>query len=177
MKQLLFLPVDLDTSLLNNLIQKNTKHLPNWNPYWNVSEVEITNELKMFCQQLPITRISKVYCKTQEKLVDIHKDTNKDLCDPILYENLYENEPAGFHIILKGKRNALSICNGLEFVRTYMPETTNSYIMGITETLHKVDNDPGRLTIFIRGFIDAEKHKIFVSKNLEKYSNYAIYEN
>lgn len=177
MKKLLFLPVDIDISLLNNIQQKNIRYLPNWNPYWNVSEVEITNEIKKFCQQLPINKISKIYCKTQEKLVDIHKDTNKELCDPVLYENLYNNEPAGFHIILKGNKNALSVFNGLKFVRTNMPETTNSYIMGITETLHKVDNDPGRLTIFIRGFIDAEKHKIFVNKNLEKYSDYAMYEN
>ena len=177
MKQLLFLPVDLDIILLNNIRQKNPRYLPNWNPFWNVSEIEITSDIQNFCKQLPINEISLIYYKIQEKVVNVHKDTNKKNCDPILYQNLYDNEPAGFHIILSGKKDALSVFNGTTFVRTNMPETTNSYIMGITNTLHKVDDDPGRLTIFIRGFIDAEKHKIFVSKNLEKYSNYAIYEN
>ena len=176
MKQLLFLPIDLDTSYLTNIKIKQQEHLPTWNPFWNVSEIELTDEINQFCLQLPMIKISKIYYKTQEKVVEPHVDTNKKLCDPILYENLHSNEPAGYHVILKGSKNVLYVYDGNSYIKTTIPESTNCYVMGITTTLHKVDHDPNRITIFIRGLIDRHKHKNLIDMNLKKYGDYAVYE-
>ena len=175
MKNLLFLPIDLDTSYLNNLILSNTEHKPIWNPFWSVSNVELTVNILNFCEQLPIIKVDKFYFKTQFGNVGVHKDTNKSKCDPILYENLSSNEPAGFHIIIKGSKNLLHVFNGESFIRASLPKTTNSYVMNATETLHRVNEDENRQTIYIRGIIDSNRHKEFIKSNLEKYHNYAIY--
>lgn len=175
MKNLLFLPIDLDTSYLNNLVLNNTEDKPIWNPFWSVSNVELTVNILNFCEQLPLIKIDKFYYKTQFGIVGEHVDTNKSKCDPIMYENLSSNEPAGFHIIIKGSKNMLHVYDGESFIKTTIPKTTNSYVMNITETLHKVDEDENRQTIFIRGIIDSNRHKEFIKSNLEKYHNYAIY--
>jgi hypothetical protein len=55
-----------------------------------------------------------------------------------------------------------------------MPDDTDVYVLGHTSTLHGVDDDDDRWTIFTHFEIDSEKHKTLLEKSLTKYSNYAI---
>ena len=56
------------------------------------------------------------------------------------------------------------------------PDTTNIYCIGHTFTIHKVENDLGRITIFIHGCINKYKYKHtnLLQKSYNKYKKYCI---
>jgi hypothetical protein len=189
---LLWLPIDLPKFPIQEF---NLTPDTNW-AYWKFKKLtepteklyqetqiskDILNEypeLVSWFSLFPIKNIRNVKFNIQNDIVEEHIDFTNPDADPILYKNNVDNEPCGYRILIKGKRSeGLYVVkdNKKEFVT--LPEDTDVYVLGHTCTLHGVEYDPGRISIFTHYEIDSYLHQQLLSKSLLKYSQYAIYNN
>ena len=126
---------------------------------------------------LPYATIRNVKFNIQVHPVSPHIDFTQPLLKPDLHNNNALNEPCGYRIIVTGKRtNALYVMDGDKKVYCNMPQETDVYVLGHTNTLHGVDDEPGRETIFVHIEVNPDQHQLLLSRSLAKYKQYAIYE-
>ena len=106
---------------------------------------------------------------------------------PEFLEHQLDTEPCGYRIMLYGDRTSLyyrinsngKVGNG-EIVHTYLPETTNSYVLQTYNSPHGVhmsDIDHGeflRTVVFVLGKVNKEKHYELINKSIAKYKDYII---
>ena len=85
----------------------------------------------------------------------------------------YKNETCGYRIVVKGKNDVLQLHQHKQ-ITCYKPYDTDCYVINHTGAVHSVTNDIGRITIYISGFIDREKHLKLLKRSMNKYSEYVI---
>ena len=149
------------------------------NPYaiteFTTQAKELYPELIEWFNLFPYKNIRNIKLNHQIKPVSKHIDFTKPDLDPLLHENNRLNEPCGYRVFLKGKRkNRLYVMHNEEKIYCEIPDDTDVYVLGHTSTLHGVDDDEDRWTIFTHFEIDELKHKELLQKSLTKYAEYVI---
>jgi hypothetical protein len=189
MKTLLWCPIDLPKCPIIPDMELDSKFA-----YWNYtkltvvaensySKTEINDyvketypELVSWLELFPYKNIRNLKLNKQLRAVLPHIDFTKPETDLFLHENNARNEPCGYRILLTGTRkNKLYVMHDGEKIYCDMPEETDTYVLGHTSTMHGVDEDEDRWTIFTHFEIDDVLHKTLLIKSLEKYGNLAIY--
>lgn len=176
---LLFLPIDLDLSSLPAYKKQAGKQMTAYNPYWSTTDITESaladNDFQKILNQLPFEKVTVLTHKTQERAVGSHIDVYPEMSfQPNEYNHICENEPAGYRILLNGHLDRLQVFNGKEWVTAHVPSSPGCYILNSTRALHKVAADPGRELIYVRGFLNPDKHKELLDRSYAKYKDYAI---
>jgi hypothetical protein len=91
------------------------------------------------------------------------------------FEHIRSNEPCGYRIVINGVLEKLHVKTNDNWVVAKLPYTPICYLINSTTLYHKVDDDPTRETIYVRGWIDREKHNNLIDTSLKKFKEYAIY--
>jgi hypothetical protein len=179
MKDLLFLPIDIDLTELNFQQLDNSKKSGSWQGYWDASfisnnTIEQTGFDKIL-NQLPLTKITRLFHKIQNKPVVSHLDCQEDMIyEEGEYEYLKNIEPGGYRVVLKGNPKALWVFDNKEWHNVILPSVPCCYVLNATACYHKLDADFERETIYMRGYVDQDRHQELLERSLEKYNNYAI---
>jgi len=191
MKKLLWLPIDIPKFPINDLLITTSSKWQFWNFFKMTQEMDtpysvsdFRNEIKTDYPELiewfknfPYQNIRNIKFNIQQEAVRAHKDFVNPTVEFNLFKNNYSNEPCGYRILLKGKRHdTLYVENKGKKIYTYLPDSTDVYVLRHTDGKHGVEIDKNRTTIFTHFEIDQNKHKLLIEKSLEKYSNFAIFE-
>lgn len=181
MKNLLFLPVDINLCSLGFVQKEDSEKNNAFNPWWNstfISDESIRkNGFDQILNQLPFTKITRLFYKTQKTAVGRHVDVMPQMTmEENEYNHILSNEPCGYRIVLNGSLDKLKIYNNNKCMTAVLPSIPICYLINSSKLYHSVEADLHRETIYIRGFLDADKHKLLIKKSLEKFKNYAIYE-
>lgn len=175
---ILFLPIDIEIPKIDvSKIQSTTIENARYQPYWNTSKITETVDetLKFVLNQLPLNKVTNIYYKEQKGFVSQHYDVYSDMkFEEGEYKNILDNEPAGYRLVLEGSTDTLYVKSGDTFKLARLPSVPGCYLLNSTAGLHMVKDDPGRKIIYIRGFIDSEKHQTLIEKSLDRYKNLAI---
>jgi len=189
MKNLLWCPVDLPKIPISFNEGVGEKWLF-WNktnftekqetPYdisqWTQYALETYPEFIKWFECLPYKSICNIKFNIQMETVKPHIDFTQPKLKPELFENNVDNEPCGYRILIAGKRNnSLYVMNNGNKIYCNMPNDTDVYVLGHTSTLHGVEDEIGRQTIFIHIEIDKDKHNEILMRSVEKYKTYAIW--
>jgi len=180
MNDLLFLPIDIDLSMLDFKHVSDPHPSTKWNGYWNasfISEQTIKdNNLQPIIDQLPFTRITRFFHKLQTVVVPPHIDVSADMNYELgEFSHIRENEPCGYRFVLVGSTDKLFVKNDSGWVQAILPSVPCCYVLNSSKCWHKLDMDEGRETLYVRGFIDPTKQKELIERSLAKYKDYAIY--
>tara|TARA_Y200000002_G_C22560951_1_gene612438 strand:+ start:97 stop:684 length:588 start_codon:yes stop_codon:yes gene_type:complete len=186
-----YVPIDLSQSLDKDEIVNQFKPNTLWN-YWSYELLSDTTKypkLHDYIAQLPFKEICTIKINVQTKEVTPHIDFVVDTGDLTadqrnyahiagkesleLYKNNVKNEPCGYRIVVKGKNDVLQLHQHKQLT-CYKPYDTDCYVINHTGAVHSVTNDIGRITIYISGFIDREKHLKLLKRSMNKYSEYVI---
>jgi hypothetical protein len=132
--------------------------------------------LKDWLRHLPYTSVRNIKVNFQHSPVRTHVDFKPNDLDPQLYDNNQCNEPCGYRVLLRGSRNqALFLSQGEERIFPIMPDDTDVYVLRQTQTVHGVEDDPGRVVMYIHLEIDpALNHQLLV-QSYRKYAQFAIF--
>lgn len=180
MKNIVFLPIDIDLSELNFQQTKNSNRAGKWNGSWDatfISEETIKQtNFDQILNKLPFTRLTRLLHKVQTVAVPAHLDCATDMnYDEGEYDYIKSIEPSGYRIVLSGSPDALWVFDNKEWHNVTLPSVPCCYVLNATEGRHRLDTDLGRETIFTRGYVDLEKHQEILKRSLEKYKDYAVY--
>ena len=172
---IIFLPIDIDLSKLNFYQDPTAPKAPNWKNVWDgsfISEEHIKKTgLDQILNQLPFTKITRILFNPQLGSVLSHTDREPDdAYEEGEYDHATSVEPCGYRIVLTGRTDSLSFHNGAEWVTPELPSVPCCYVLDSTSAYHNVAYDPGRVVIWIRGFVDPEKHQELINRSLLKYS-------
>jgi len=179
MKDILFLPIDIDLSGLRFQQLDNSKKSGSWQGYWDASfisedTIKQTN-FNSILEQLPLTRTTRLFHKIQNKPVLSHLDCQSDMIyEDGEYEYLKSIEPGGYRIVLNGNPKALWVFDNKDWHNVTLPSVPCCYVINATAGYHKLDADFERETIYIRGYIDLDKHQVLLERSLKKYGDYAL---
>jgi hypothetical protein len=179
MTDILFLPIDINLTGFDFTQFDNSIQLTAFNPYWNSSVITddtvIKNKFNLILEQLPFTKITVLTYKEQKSIVKEHVDVHPEMK---LYENelshIRLNEPSGYRFVISGATDAIEVFNGYEWVTARAPQIPCCYVLNATGTKHRIKEDLGRRTIYVRGFLDEEKHLKLLSNSYDMYKEYAI---
>ena len=179
MKDLLFLPIDIDLSELNFQQLDASKKSGSWQGYWNATfisdETIKQTQFNKILNQLPLTRITILFHKIQNKPVLSHLDCQSDMIyEGEEYEYLKSIEPGGYRIVLKGSPKALWVFDNKEWHNVILPSVPCCYVLNATACYHKLDADFERETIYMRGYVDQARHQELIERSLKKYGDYAL---
>ncbi len=184
MNKLIYTPIDIDLTGFTFEPDADADVAPDFKVWWTSSRISkesiIKNNLQHIFDQLPFTKITRLVFKIQTVPAGPHYDVFKELpFDSRLeegeYDHIFNNEPCGYRIVLNGGIDRLSIFVGKKWVTPLQCSAPCVYLINSTSALHQVADDPGRRTIYVRGFIDPEKNKILIERSLEKFKYLAIY--
>lgn len=176
---ILFLPIDVDLSRLKFCKKDRSIQLKEYNPYWSSTPIDddsiAKNNFNKILAQLPFTKITTLTHKIQQRKVEGHVDVYPSMTfEEGEYEHIKDNEPCGYRFVLQGSLTALKVFNGREYVIAKLPKTPCCYLLNSTQGKHSVDEDIGREIIYVRGFIDKEKHNELINRSMIKYQEYVI---
>ena len=174
-----FLPLDIDVSNLKFTQEADSTKAGSWTDYWDSSFVSektsVESGLDQVLKQLPFTKITRIFHKVQTIAVPSHLDVQpKMIMEPGEMDHIKSLEPAGYRIVLKGQVDSLSIHNGKKWVRATLPSVPCCYILNSTSAYHKLKEDAGRETIYIRGYLDPVKHKELIDRSLIKFKDFVV---
>jgi len=177
---ILFLPIDIEIPKINiSNIQSTILEKHNYQKYWNTTRIDETvdENLKFILDQLPIDKVTNIYYKEQNGLVMPHYDVYTDMqFQEGEYKNILDNEPAGYRLVLEGSTDTLYVKSGNTFTLAQLPSVPGCYLLNSTAGLHMVKDDPGRKIIYVRGFINPNKHNALIDKSLKLYKDFALYD-
>jgi len=189
MKNLLWCPIDIP-KIPNSFNECVGEKWLFWNktnftekqetPYnisqWTKHALETYPEFIKWFEYLPYKSIRNIKFNVQMEAVKPHIDFTQPKLKPELFENNVDNEPCGYRILIAGKRNnSLYVMNKDSKIYCNMPDDTDVYVLGHTSTLHGVEDELGRKTIFVHIEIDKDKHNEILMRSVEKYKQYAIW--
>ena len=175
--KLLFVPLDIEVVYTEfQLGLKKTYH----QGYWETHEVEGKEnnyqQYRSLLDQIPITNITSFTHKIQQAVVNAHYDCYPDMKNPTEeHSHIIENEPAGYHVVLKGKNDSLEVFDGKKWINPILPQVPMAYLLSLTSCFHRVKEDHLRETLYIKGFLDIEKHNNLINRSLKRYGDLAIY--
>lgn len=175
-----FLPIDIDLKNFKFDQLDSSYRMTGWQPYWQTSMVtEDTlkmNNLDKILDQLPFNKITRISYKIQKSKVlghtDVHSNMNLEEGE---WDHIIKNEPAGYRIVISGKTDRLKVLKGKEWVDAQLPEVPCCYLINSTTVRHMVLEDEHRELIYLRGFLNQEKHRQLIEKSLIKYKEYAVF--
>ena len=176
---LLFLPIDIDLSNFDFTQFDKSTELTAFNPYWDSSSITedtvIKNGFNHILDQLPFIKITTLTYKEQKGIVGEHVDVYPEMIfQPNEIEHIKLNEPSGYRIVISGSTDSIEIFNGVEWVVAQAPQTPCCYVLNSTSARHRIKEDIGRKMIYIRGFLNREKHLELLSKSYKRYKDYAV---
>ena len=178
MNNLLFLPLDIIISDIDFQVEdeKVTFHQANWYTR-NVSGRENNFEkYRWLLDQLPIVQVNTFTHKIQQQAVRQHFDMYPDYSNlSNLHKHIIANEPAGYHIVLKGKNDSIEVFDGVEWINPILPNLPGAYLLNLTSCLHRIKEDHLRETLYIHGILDVDKHKELIKRNLKQYGDLAVF--
>jgi hypothetical protein len=176
MNDLLFLPLDID---ITNAAFFRDGRVTYQQRFWHTENVvNVGNNYENYrwlLDQLSLDQITTFTYKTQLMPVSEHVDVFGFSTVTPEIQNLIENEPSGFHIVLKGNPDSLEIFDGHDWVNPILPSVPGIYLMNLTSCVHRVKPDAYRETLYIKGLVNKTKHKKLIETNLEKYRHLAIF--
>lgn len=183
MEKIIFLPIDIDINLSEfNRTNTEKKVLLNaYQPFWDTVSLDSVslseNNIRKIYDQLPYSKISFVLHKFQTREVRPHFDVylNSKFIEEEELNNIQENEPCGYRLVLKGSTDALEVFDGENWICPTLPSVPCCYLIDSTRLKHRVKNDPGRELLYFRGLIDKTKHLKLIEKSMKKYGDKAIY--
>lgn len=145
---------------------------------WKQEIKEQFPEIIEWVKFLSIISIRNIKINIQDRSVNSHIDFTMPDKNPNLWNNNNQNEPCGYRVLLKGNSiNTLYIINSLgEKVYCRQPDDTNTYLLRHTDGMHGVEDDTRRITVYFHIEINSENHKIILQESLNKYKEYAIYD-
>lgn len=176
---ILFLPIDIDLSSLTFTQASNAKITTAFNPYWTSTfitpDIAYNAGIDKILNQLPFDKITTLTHKIQKREVGQHVDIYPEMTfEPGEFEHICTAEPAGYRILLNGHLDRLEVFNGKEWITAQVPSSPGCYILNSTTAIHRVKPDPGREIIYIRGFLNLEKHRELLDRSYKKYKDYVI---
>jgi hypothetical protein len=176
---IIFCPLDIEMHLINftaiNGIPVHTKYNPFWDSTSITEEVARQNNFGKILDQLPFKEIVSLQYKKQTKKVSPHVDVYPEMMTkPGEYDHIVSMEPAGYRFVIEGRLDSIEIFNGETWVNAIIPKVPCGYIINSTSAKHRIKQDNGRTTIYIRGWLDEEKHLELLEKSYNKYRQYAI---
>jgi len=172
--KLLFVPLDIKVTDINfDLGEKQNYHINHWETFDVIGKENNYQNYNSLLNQLPITDITIFTHKIQKNKIGPHYDYH-GLHDE-LYKHFKENEPAGYHVVLKGKGDSLEIFNGKEWINPILPKVPIAYLLNLTSCIHRVKEDNSRETLYIQGWLDIKKHNQLIERSLKQYGNLAVY--
>lgn len=186
MNNILWLPIDLPKFPLPELDMETHTSWAHWDfaklttnqetPYSESHfKDDVNSVLKDWFSNFPYKTIRNIKFNIQKDVVSDHIDFTRPDIDPELHLNNSQNEPCGYRILVRGNRkDSMYVIDNGKKIYAEMPDDTDVYVLGHTSTLHGVDYEPGRVTIFTHFEIDTVKHQLLIERSLEKYKNYAI---
>jgi len=182
MNNLLFLPVDIELTNFTFKRYNNSLEQNSFNLWWSASVIlddcVEKNDFNIVLDQLPFTQITRITHKIQTALVHPHVDVMPEMgLKNEEFDHIKNNEPCGYRLVIVGQHDKLKVHNGKEWVTARLPIVPCCYLLNSTIGRHKVDVDENREIIYIRGFVDPEKHQEIINRSLEKYKDYAIFLN
>lgn len=188
--KLLWCPIDIPKFPIKDFNLNTTTEWADWkflkitekrpSPY-DISKIssnisELYPSFISWINLFPYKTIRNIKYNIQTNSVRPHIDFTNPSRDMELYNNNAENEPCGYRVLIAGKRtNSLYIMNNGIKVHTIMPDDTDVYVLGHTSTLHGVEHEEGRVTMFLHFETDTDKHQELLGRSIEKYSKYAIF--
>jgi hypothetical protein len=180
--KILFCPLDTELDKIEFSVVDGTPVISKYNPYWNstlISDETIKkNNFDEVLKQLPFEKISNLQYKIQQQTVDSHVDVYPEMkFAPGEYKHILDTEPSGYRFILKGAVDSLEVFDGTLWITTRVPKIPCAYILNSTSAIHKVKEDKERTTIYVRGWLNKERHLALLEKSLEKYSQYVVWKN
>jgi len=133
-------------------------------------------ELVTWINLFPFTSLCNIKFNIQKDLVPPHIDFASPEESKELFLNNSVNEPCGYRVVIKGKRqnNIYIVKNETKHYVT-LPEDTDVYVLGQTTCLHGVEEEPGRRTMYIQMFIEPNKHLEILNRSYKLYKDYAIF--
>lgn len=190
---LLFTPIDLAVPKLE--IKKiNFTHLrPKPSPFWNYEQLldnpsefsgenvwrtdldEVRNTLKSLVLQLPLKRLYNVRLSEQIDVVRPHVDVNKNGVPKEHFDEYEQSEPCGYRFVFHGSDSALNIHKGNQTVIARLPSVPSVYLLNSTSGVHSVTGDIGRITLYVRGIVDEQRHNELIERSLAKFGDFAIW--
>jgi hypothetical protein len=180
---IIFTPIDIEVpnSLTLLCINKDILRLSKYNPYWNSTIIDVNHQIFPIVEpvlaQLPFDHLTTITHKIQDREVGPHVDIYPDMIfQEGELDNIVNNEPAGYRILLKGNRDKLEIFNGKEWVFPYIPQFPCCYLINSTTMKHRVKEDKNRELIYVRGILNKQKHQELIERSVEKYKDYVITE-
>lgn len=176
--KILYLPILIDVPKFDNSkIVSYAIKSGRYQPYWKTLDITTLElpELNYLKEQLPFDKITNIYFKEQTTYAKPHYDVYSDMrFESGEYEHILNNEPAGYRIVLEGKSDSLYVKSRGDFRLAHLPNVPGCYVLNSTEGLHLVKNDPGRKILYIRGFLNKEKHESIIKQNYEKFKEFAL---
>lgn len=188
-EKILWCPVDIPKFPILDFSPDTNKSWADWNFYKLTERTDSPYDITTFTEtaknqypevikwleNFPYLNIRNVKFNIQKSFVTPHTDFDFPDKEPHVYKNNQDNEPCGYRILINGKReNSLFVMDGNKKIHTIMPTDTDVYVLGHTSTVHGVESEPGRQTMFLHFEIDKEKHLELLEKSYKKYKNYAI---
>ena len=184
--KLVFCPIDLDISITSlPEIRQHQSH--EYNKFWD-NEILLDDSgqwrsdlhsdmdpVKELVAKLPYTSLNYVRVSRQTGPVIAHKDIWPKQVSPEMYEHFVATEPCGYRIVLQGSTDVLEAHVDGKWCTTYLPTVPCCYVADTTAIHHRVQEDPNRIIIYVRGFVDVESHKKLIKRSLDRYSDYAVY--
>lgn len=189
MKQILFLPIDIELPQIEFPTLENVRSNLAGSSFWTYENLAEDNKIKPdlgehkivfkeIIDQLPFIDIHIARLSVQDKIVNPHLDVNLSTHQIIKedYDNIKKNEPSGYRIVIQGSPVSLKLLHNNRVISTQLPKIPMIYVINSTELLHFVDQDIGRKSLYIRGTIDEEKHRYLIDRSLKKYHQFCIYD-
>ena len=185
--KLLFVPIDIDIPDVP-LGEMNVTHSrPSYSPFWEFEQLLVKANswkeelgpyqeyLKTLTEQLPFEELHNVRFTRQLDVVKPHVDVWPNSVDVDRFNKYKSTEPCGYRFVLKGKTDSLKIRYKDKVLDANLPKVPCLYIINSTEAVHFLNQDPERMTLYVRGFVDVEKHRDLLHKSIIKYKDYALY--
>jgi hypothetical protein len=126
---------------------------------------------------LPFSQIDIARLNKQIYAAAPHVDHAANRFSKEFVTNQSETEPSGYRLVLKGDPNALKIHYSGKIIDGYVSSVPGVYLINSMECVHQLLRDENRISVYLRGTIDRDKHNDLIKKSLEKYDKHAIWKN
>jgi hypothetical protein len=189
-KNILFCPIDLEVPNfgiydLGDNVQKSPIHAKYWNVeylcfnyVWRDSTDHPRQHLKEWLlSNLPFSRIEIARLNQQIYETSPHIDHPPNRFSTEWLVNQLETEPSGYRLVLKGDPNALKIHYSEKIMDGYVSSIPGAYLINSMESVHQLLKDDNRISLYLNGTIDRDKHNDLIQRSLEKYSEHVIWKN
>ena len=186
---ILFIPVDIPPIPKFDILESEAKEFAFWTyqsltkpsydiPY-STSEILVTDErFTKWITHFPYEAVINLKVINNVSKVEPHVDFTKPNDNLRLYHNNLINEPCGYRVIIKGKKQGvLYVINDKgEKVYPEIPEDTDTFLINHTYGIHGAEFEEGRSLLFCHFQIDQKAHRALLVRSLEKYKEYVIYD-